>query len=613
LQIFGSQPGVIKEFDVSDNFEKVTITLDGQQVQVSKDWTIMQAAEEFGIKIPRLCFHPHLSLLGSCRVCIVDVKDMGIYMTACSTKVWEGMVVETNSPQVRQARRDIVELLLDNHPKECQTCERDGNCELQNLAYSLGVRERLFEGERKRFEVDDSSAAVVREPEKCILCGRCVRVCSEVQGINNLSQHGRGFTTVVSPAHGAKMDDSVCIQCGQCINVCPTAAFLEKDSTGDVWDALADPSKHVVIQTAPSIRAAIGEGFGKEPGHNFTHKMVASLRRLGFEAVFDTDFGADLTIVEESNEFLKRLAENGPMPMLTSCSPGWISFMEKFYPSLIPHASTCRSPMSMTSALLKTYYAQKIGRDPKDIYVVAVMPCVAKKFEAKRPEHFLAPGIPYTDAVLTTREVIWMIKSYGIDYFNSPAMEFWNMPSDDFDSPMGISSGAGDIFGTTGGVMEATLRTAAEKVTGRPADKLEFTEVRAVEGLREATIMLGDKELRVAVANGLQNARTVLDKVISGQEKFHLIELMACPGGCIGGGGQPYPPKGVKVLDKQLLAKRAAALYGIDKEKTLRKSHENPAVITLYNEFLGEIGGPKAHELLHTHYMPRQPRGILGD
>lgn len=598
---------------MNDTTEKVTISLDGQQVSVPKSWTILQAAEEFGIRIPRLCFHPDLSLMGSCRVCIVDVKDMGYYMTACSTKVSEGMVIETNSPQIRQARRDIVELLLDNHPKECQTCERDGNCELQNLAYSLGVRERLFEGERKHFPTEDSGFSVIREPDKCILCGRCVRVCAEVQGVHNLSQHGRGFTTVVSPAHGTKMDESVCIQCGQCINVCPTAAFLEKDSTDAVWEALADPSKHVVIQTAPSIRATIGEGFGAEPGRSFTYKMVSSLRRMGFEAVFDTDFGADLTIVEESNEFLQRLTGGAPLPMLTSCSPGWISFMEKFYPGLIPNASTCRSPMTMTSVLLKTYYAQKIGRDPKDIYVVAVMPCVAKKFEAKRPEHFMSPGIPYTDAVLTTREVIWMIKSYGIDYWNSPAMEFWNMPKDDFDSPMGIASGAGDIFGTTGGVMEATLRTAAEKVTGKSVEKLEFTEVRAVEGLREATVQLGDKELRVAVANGLNNARIILDKVVSGKEQFHLIEIMACPGGCIGGGGQPYPPRNVKVLDKNLLAQRASALYAIDKEKTLRKSHENPAVLTLYKEFLGEVGGQKAHELLHTHYNSRLPRGIIGD
>ena len=598
---------------MDENSEKISITLDGQQVSVPKDWTILEAAEKYGIKIPRLCYHPDLSLMGSCRVCIVDVKNVGFYMAACSTKVWEGMVVQTNSPEIRQARRDIVELLLDNHPKSCQTCERDGNCELQNLAYTLGVRERLFEGERKHFPKEESGLSVIREPEKCILCGRCVRVCSEIQNVNNLSQHGRGFTTVVSPAHGANMDDSVCIQCGQCINVCPTAAFLEKDATDSVWEALADPSKHVVIQTAPSIRAAIGEGFGLEPGTACTNQMISSLRRLGFEAVFDTNFGADLTIVEESNEFLNRLANHGPLPMLTSCSPGWVNYLEKFYPALIPNMSSCRSPMTMTSVLIKTYYAQKKGLDPKNIFVVGVMPCVAKKFEAKRPQHLMSPGIYYTDAVLTAREAIWMIKSYGIDLWTLPQMNFWNTQKDGFDSPMGISTGAGDIFGTTGGVMEAALRTAAEKVTGKPADKLEFTEVRAVEGLREATVRLGDKELRVAVANGLNNARAILDKVLAGKEQFHLIEIMACPGGCIGGGGQPYPPHGIKVMDKELLAKRASALYAIDKGKTLRKSHENPEILALYKEFLGEVGGPKAHELLHTHYSPRMPRGIIGD
>jgi len=589
----------------------VNITLDGQQVAVPKGWTIMQAADHYGIRIPRLCYHPDLSLAGSCRVCVVDVKDMGYYMAACSSAVWEGMIVETNSPEIRQARRDIVELLLDNHPKECQTCERDGNCELQNLAYSLGVRERLFEGKRKHFPTDDSGLSVVREPDKCILCGRCFRVCAEIQGVSNLSQQGRGFYTVVSPAHGDHMDDSVCIQCGQCINVCPTAAFLEKDSTPDVWKALADPTKHVVAQTAPSIRAAIGEGFGLPPGTPATGKMVASLRRLGFDAVFDTNFGADLTIVEESHEFLQRLAGNGPLPMLTSCSPGWINFLEKFYPGLIPHASTCRSPMTMTSVLLKTYYAEKTGLDPKDIFVVGIMPCVAKKFEARRPEHYLAPGIPFTDAVLTTREVIWMIKSYGVEYWDLYREDALEMPKETFDSPLGLSSGAGDIFGTTGGVMEATLRTAAEKLAGGPVERLEFTEVRAVEGLREATFNLNGRELRVAVANGLTNARKVLDKVVSGKEQFHLIELMACPGGCIGGGGQPYPPRNVKVLDPDLLRRRASALYTIDRDKQIRRSHENPAVKTVYEEYLGEVGGEKAHALLHTHYSPRLPRGIL--
>jgi iron-only hydrogenase group A len=588
----------------------LTITIDGQEVQEQAGLTIMEAAEKLGIRIPRLCYHPELSLAGSCRVCIVDVKDMGFYMASCSVRIWDGMVVETNSPEIRQARRDIVELLLDNHAKDCQTCERDGHCELQNLAYRLGIRERLFEGRKELHETDATSASVVREPAKCILCGRCVRVCDEVQGVTNLSQQGRGFGTYVSPAHADRMDDSVCIQCGQCVNVCPTAAFLEQKHTDRVWEALADPDTHVVAQTAPSIRAAIGEGFGLQPGTPCTGRMVSALRQLGFDAVFDTDLGADLTIVEESNELLQRLEGGGLLPMLTSCSPGWISFLEKFYPELIPHASSCRSPMGMTSVLTKTYYAQSKGIDPKNVYMVAVMPCTAKKYEAAREEHRMDDGTPYTDAVLTTRELIWMIKSFGIDYWNLPQMEFWNIPSEEFDAPLGIATGAGDIFGTTGGVMEATLRTAYEKVTGKDCENLEFHDVRAVEGLREASIELGSKTINVGVATGLNNAKALLDKVTSGAKQFHVIEVMACPGGCIGGGGQPYVPHDGKILEAELLRLRGQALYSIDGQKQLRKSHENPAVLKLYEDFLGEIGGPKAHELLHTHYTAKLPRGI---
>jgi iron-only hydrogenase group A len=608
--------------------KKISLTIDGTPMAVDEGTTIMQACERLGISIPRLCYHPDLSLQGSCRVCVVEVKGMGFYMTSCSQMVWEGMEVQTNSPDIRQARRDIVELLLDNHPKDCQTCERDGNCELQNLAYSLGVRARHFEGRRKEMAIDLSSHSVVRDPQKCVLCGRCVRVCGEIQGVHNLSQQGRGFTTVVSPAHGANMDESVCIQCGQCINVCPTAAFLEKRSAGGVWDAIADPEIHVVVQTAPSIRAAIGEGFGLPAGTPCTGKMVTALRRLGFDAVFDTDFAADLTIIEEAHEFLTRLKE-GPLPMITSCSPGWINFLERFYPELIPHASTCRSPMSMLSALIKTYYARKKGIDPKKIYVVAVMPCVAKKYEAHRPEHFIELGavshtegtrqgggknnlpspagdgqgvrVQLTDAVLTTRELIWMIKCYGIN--------FSMLPDGEFDAPLGLASGAGDIFGTTGGVMEATLRAAAELVTGKPADRLEFTEVRAVEGLREVYVAIGEHNIRVGVANGLENAKTILDKVKAG-ESFHVIEVMACPGGCIGGGGQPYPAEGYRVLDPKLLRKRASALYAIDTGKKLRKSYENPAIEEVYDQFLIEPGSEIAHQLLHTSYSPKLPRGI---
>ncbi|MFA6119021.1 MAG: NADH-dependent [FeFe] hydrogenase, group A6 [Parachlamydiales bacterium] len=581
--------------------KKVTLTIDGKKVIVDENTTVMHAAEQIGVRIPRLCYQPQLSIEGSCRVCIVQVKGYNYFLTSCSTKVEEGMEVQTNSPEIRKARRDIVELLLDNHPKECQLCERDGNCELQNLAYSLGVRERLFEGQRKRHKIEDSSVSVVRDAEKCILCSRCIRVCKEVQGVYNLSQHYRGFNTVVCPFDESNMDDSVCIQCGQCINACPTAAFLEKRHTEQVWEAINDPNKLVIVQTAPSIRAAIGEGFGYEPGTPCTGKMVTALKKLGFDLVFDTNFGADMTIIEESNELIRRLSSKENLPLITSCSPGWINFMEKFYPELIPHASTCRSPMSMVSALTKTHFAKKINKDPKDIFMVAIMPCVAKKYEIQRPEHIIDQN-PITDAVLTTRELIWMIKSYGI--------EFKQLEDSDFDDPLGESTGGGDIFGTTGGVMEAALRCAFEKITKRKLDQIEFKTVRAVEGLRESEIEIDGIKLNVAVANGITNAKTILDKVISKEKQYHLVEIMACPGGCIGGGGQPYPPKGYEILDKKLFAKRANALYAIDKNKKCRIATENESIKKLYKEFLKEPGSDIAHKILHTHYHPRYPRGI---
>ena len=580
----------------------IQIKVDGEPLGVPDGTTVMQAAERLGISIPRLCFHPDLSIAGSCRVCIVEVAGIDHYLAACTQKVWEGMDVRTNSPDIRQARRDIIELLLDNHPRDCQTCDRDGNCELQKIAWRHGVRERYFEGKRKNFPTDDSSVSVVREPDKCILCGRCVRVCAEVQGVFNLSQHGRGFTTVVSPAHGALMDESVCIQCGQCVNVCPTAAFLEKSSTHDVWAALADPEIHVVVQTAPAIRAAIGEAFGLPPGTPETGRMVTALRRLGFDAVFDTNFAADLTILEEAHELIRRLEAGGPLPILTSCSPGWVSFLEKFYPELIPHASSCKSPMSMLSTLVKTFYAEKAGLDPKKIFMVAVMPCTAKKYEAHRPEQVLPDGTRTTDAVLTTRELAWMIKCWGVD--------LPSLPEGEFDAPLGLASGAGDIFGTTGGVMEATLRSAAVLLTGKEPERLEFKEVRAVGGIKEVEVAIAGRLLRVGVANTLHHARTLLEKVIRGEETFHVIEVMACPGGCIGGGGQPYPPGVEHALDHEVLRKRAGALYAIDGAKTLRRSHENPAVKDLYESYLGVPGGPRAHELLHTRYAPKLPRGV---
>ena len=582
----------------------INAVIDDIPVSVLEGTTIMQAADKIGAHIPRLCYHPFLSTEGACRICVVEVEGMHNFVPSCATPVQEGMKVKTNTPEIRRVRRDLVELLLDNHPTECQTCERNGNCELQNLSYTLGVRERFFAGKRKRFPKEDSSDAVIRDSEKCILCRRCVKVCSEIQGINNLNQMFRGFDTVVMPAFGAMMDDSVCIKCGQCINVCPTAAFVEQNYTDEVWEAINDPKKHVVVQTAPAIRAAIGEGFDMPVGTNTTGKSVTALRRLGFDAVFDTNFGADLTIVEESFEFLKRFEANENLPLITSCSPGWIKFLEHFYPELIPNASSCKSPMQMLSTLMKTYYAQKKNIDPKDIFVVAVMPCVAKKFESKRPEHFAEGGYPYTDAVVTTRELIWMIKAYGID--------FVNLPDDDFDNPLGYSTGAASIFGATGGVMEAALRTAAEKLTGKVVEEINYTSVRGIEGLKEATVKIAGHELNIAVANGLNNAKIILEKVKEAKKQYHLIEIMACPGGCIAGGGQPlaqvedytYP------LDKEIIAKRAEALYSIDEKKEIRKSHDNPYIKSLYDEFLGEPGSETAHHLLHTEYHERLPRGI---
>jgi len=582
----------------------INLTIDQEPIQVPAGTTVLKAAEKLGIHIPRLCYHPNLSLEGACRVCVVQVEGFNHFLTACGQEVWEGMEIQTNSPQIRQARRDIIELLLDNHPMDCQTCDRDGQCELQKQAYRLGIRERLFEGKRKIYPVDDSSESVVRTPEKCILCERCVRVCEEVQGVHNLSQHGRGFQTVVGPANLSKMDDSACIMCGQCINVCPTAAFLEKDHTERVWEALSLPRgvKHIVVQPAPSIRAAIGECFGMPIGTPVTGKLITALRRLGFDAVFDTNFGADLTIIEEAHEFLRRMGGEGQLPLLTSCSPGWVNFLEKFYPEMIPFTSTCKSPMSMLSTLMKTYYAEKKGLKPEEIYVVAIMPCVAKKYEASRPEHRMENGDPYTDAVLTTRELAWMIKSYGID--------FVNLPDGEFDRPLGISSGAADIFGATGGVMEAALRTAAVKLTGEELGPLMFEDVRGVTGLKEATLTIAGMDINIAVSNGLTNAKVILDKIKAGGKQYHLVEIMACPGGCVAGGGQPYPPMDMDVLDPQLPLLRAKALYKIDTDKQLRRSHENPAIEHLYQEFLGEPNGEKAHHLLHTHYKASLPRGI---
>lgn len=579
----------------------VTLTIDGRKVTVPAGMTVMQAADQVGIHIPRLCYHPQLSIEGACRVCVVEVDGQRNLVASCAFPVSDGMVVRTATPEIRNIRRDIVELILDNHPMDCQTCERDGNCELQRLAYAVGVRERLYEGERKSYRPDTSSPSLVRDPEKCVLCHRCVRLCREIQHVGVLGYYGRGFKTVVMPAYDAPFQETLCATCGQCINVCPTAAFLEKSHTDRVLDALADSSKHVVVQVAPSVRAAIGEGFGMPLGVAQTGRMVAALRLLGFDKVFDTQFSADLTIMEEASELVQRIKNGGLLPLITSCSPGWVKFCEHFFPDFLDNLSTCKSPMSMHSAVVKTYYAEKMGIDPRNIYSVAVMCCVAKKFEAERPE-LGTPEYPHTDAVITTRELIWMIKSAGIN--------FKELEEEDFDHPLGESSGAGTIFGATGGVMEAALRTGIWMLTGRNPGEVEILPVRGLDGIKTMEAQVDGLTLRCAVAHGLGNAYKLMQAVRSGEMQVDFIEIMGCPGGCVGGGGQPYAGYDAVPLDPRILQARAEALYNQDRGKPKRFSHENPDVQKLYEEFLGHPLSEKSHELLHTFYYRRVPPGI---
>ncbi|HPC93958.1 MAG TPA: NADH-dependent [FeFe] hydrogenase, group A6 [Sedimentisphaerales bacterium] len=581
---------------------KITITINDQEYKVDSGQTIMQAADKCGYRIPRLCYHPKLSIEGACRVCIVQVEGIRNYVASCAYPVANGMKIYTNTRGLRQARRDIVELLLDNHPQDCHTCDRDGNCELQRLAYSMGIRQRHFEGERKHYEKDLSSTSVIRDPDKCILCGRCVRMCSEIQGVHCLTQAHRGFNTVVMPAYNQPFAETVCTTCGQCINVCPTAAFLEKNYTQELFEKLNDPSLIKVAQVAPSVRAAIGEAFGLPPGRNMEGQIVAALRRMGFDYIFDTQFSADLTIMEEASEFLERIQSKGPLPLITSCSSAWMKYMEQFYPDLIENISTAKSPMSMASAMIKTYFADKIKADPKKILSVAFMCCTAKKYEAARPELDVR-GMRATDLVVTTRELAWMVKSAGIDFVNTKPEKF--------DEPLGLSSGAGAIFGVTGGVMEAAIRTAYELYTGETLIDIEINDVRGFKGVKEARVMLDGQELRLAVAHGLGNAHQVLEMVRQDRNRFHFVEVMGCPGGCIGGGGQPYPLVNSIPLDEECLKLRAQALYGLDREKTIRRSHENPDVQRLYKEFLGRPLSEKSHELLHTHYKAKLPKGIV--
>lgn len=576
--------------------EKVKITIDGIEMEVPKTYTILDAAREAGIDIPTLCHLKDINEIGACRMCIVEVEGARGFATSCVMPVAEGMVVRTNTPAIRDARKVTLELLLSAHDKKCLTCVRNKNCELQTLAEKMNIDELEFEGEMERHPIDDMCPSIVRDPNKCILCKRCVAMCKKVQKVGAIDTMNRGFKSVVGTAFDKSLEDVPCSLCGQCINVCPTGALSEKDATKEVWKALEDPTKHVVVQTAPAVRAAIGEEFGMPIGTLATGKMVAGLKRIGFDKVFDTNTGADLTIMEEGTEVIERIKEKKNLPIITSCSPGWVRFAESSYPDLLNHLSSAKSPHQMFGAIIKSYYAEKEGIDPKDIFVVSVMPCVAKKAESKR-EEMNVNGLRDVDAVLTTREAARMMKQAGIDLSTIEDAEF--------DNPMGEATGAAVIFGTTGGVMEAALRTVSEVLTGKELEKIDFEEVRGEEGLKEATIKIGDMDIKVAVAHGLANATKVMDSIKAGTCDYHFVEVMACPGGCVNGGGQPiHDAKTRATVDIRGL--RAKALYDADKNLPIRKSHENPVIKKLYEEFLGEPGSEKAHELLHTHYHKRE-------
>ena len=570
---------------------EITIKIDNLEVKVPEGTTVFEAARKANINIPHLCQHDGLSIYAAFRVCVVEVLGESKLVASCSKLAENGMHILTNTERIRRSRRLNIELLLANHPEDCFTCERNQICELRKIAYNLGIRTVRFRKERKYdYERDISSPAIVRDSNKCVLCSRCTRVCQEIQSVGAIDFVNRGGKTRIFTSFNKGLDNVECVACGQCILACPTGALREKEYISDVWDAIANEGKYVVVQTAPAVRAAIGEEFGMKPGSLVTGKMVSALRRLGFDQIFDTQFTADLTIIEEANELLSRIEKKGVLPMITSCSPGWIKYIEHFYPNLLEHLSTCKSPQQMFGAVAKTYYAKKINKKPEDIYVVSIMPCTAKKYEAQRPE-MNDSGVRDVDAVLTTREIARMIKEAGVN--------FVNLEDEDFDFPLGISTGAGTIFGTTGGVMEAALRTAYEKITGKQLDELEFDIVRGMQGIKKAKVSIGGTDVNVAVAHGLSNAKTILEEINSGQSNALFVEIMTCPGGCIGGGGQP--------IWNNFRAKneRAKALYEEDKNKQIRKSHDNPVVKKLYEEFLGEPNSKLAHELLHTHYTKR--------
>jgi len=585
----------------------VNITINNRKIAANEGETIMEAARRNNVNIPSLCWLEGVHRVGSCRICVVEVEGAKTLQASCIVPVQEGMVIRTNTEKVRKTRKLLYELIMSDHPRECLSCARNQNCELQKLGGMISADNDRFAGERSKSDIDDSSPSIVRDMSKCILCRRCVTVCNEIQEVGVLNVQNRGFDSIVGPAEGLALNTVNCTYCGQCTTVCPVGALQEKDSTEAVWNALFDSKKRMIVQTAPVVRAALGEEFGYEPGTLVTGKMATALRELGFDDVFDTNFAADLTIIEEGSELLERLTaalsgKQAVLPMITSCSPGWIKYVEHAWPDELDHLSTCKSPHMMLGALAKSFYARKLGIDPKDIFVVSVMPCTAKKFEITRPE-LSNDGLPNVDAVLTTRELARMIKEAGID--------FESLEESDFDSPMGLSTGAADIFGTTGGVMEAALRTVYELVTGRelPFDGLHVKPIVGLEKIKTAEIQITDTlpqyrhfegvTLRIAVTSGLSGARKLMEEVAAGKSPFHFIEVMGCPGGCISGGGQPRP------VDDAVRKKRLEAIYREDEGKKLRKSHENPDIKRLYAEFLGSPLGHRSHELLHTHYVRR--------
>ncbi|QOX64008.1 4Fe-4S dicluster domain-containing protein [Anoxybacterium hadale] len=570
--------------------KNIKIKIDNIEVIVPEGTTILEAAKKVNINIPHLCYHPDQAIKANCRLCVVDVSGSRKLTAACSSFVYEGMEVHTNTKKVRDMQKGILELILANHDQDCLKCLRNGNCELQALCQRFNISKTNLVDTVDALPLDDTNPSLIRDSAKCVKCNRCVDACQKVQEVHVLTHSHRSVHYNITPAYEMPLEQTFCVFCGQCAAVCPVGAIVEKDDTAKVWDAIYDPKKHVIVQVAPAVRVALGDAFNLPKGTIVTGKMVAALRRLGFDKIFDTNFTADLTIMEEGNELIQRLTKGGTLPMITSCSPGWINFIEGRYDHLLAHLSSCKSPQQMFGALSKSYYPEMAGMDPKNVYTVSIMPCTAKKYEAQRPE-MMTNGVAEVDAVLTTRELARMIQSAGIDFV---ALE-----EDQFDNPFGIGTGAGAIFGATGGVMEAALRTAYEVITGKGLPSLNFTEVRGLSGIKESIVLIDDMELKVAVAHGLGNAKILLKQIEKGESPYAFIEIMACPGGCIGGGGQPIKST------RDVKEKRIEAIYKIDEDLPLRKSHKNPDILKLYDNYLGEPLGHKSHQLLHTHYHSR--------